>query len=94
MFFNYSFAKNHDKRRIEKQMIITTINNCKLFIQFDRIVKTGLIYIFDDAKYEKKRNIANSEFEVIDLPKTIDKIHLEINIENENKIIKTINLKQ
>jgi len=92
MFFKYSFAKNHDKKRVEKQMIITTINNCKLFIQFDRIVKTGLIHIFDDSKYEKTRKVANSEFEVIDLPKTIDKIHLEINIDNENKIIKTINL--
>ena len=71
-------------------MIITTINNNKLFIQFDRIVKTGLIHIFDDAKYEKKRKVANSEFEVIDLPKTIDKIHLEINIDNEKKIMKTL----
>jgi hypothetical protein len=57
-------------------------------------VKTGLIYIFDDTKYEKKRNIANSEFEVIDLPKTIDKIHLEIHLDNENKILRTINIKQ
>jgi len=75
-------------------MIITTINNNKLFIQFDRIVKTGQIYIFDDAKYEKKRDIVNTEFEVIDLPKTIDKIHLEIETDNEKKIMKTLSSNQ
>ncbi len=75
-------------------MVITTINNNKLFIQLDRLVKNGLIHIYDDKGFEKNQDIINSEFEVIDLPETIEKIHLEIEIDNENKIIKTISINQ
>ncbi|RLD62435.1 MAG: hypothetical protein DRJ05_00425 [Bacteroidetes bacterium] len=73
-------------------MVITTINNNKLFIQFDRLVKNGLVHIYDDKGFEKDKDINNSEFEVVDLPEAIEKIHLEINFDDENKIIKTINL--
>jgi len=73
-------------------MVITTINNNKLFIQFDRLVKNGLVHIYDDKGFEKDKDINKSEFEVVDLPEAIEKIHLEINFDDENKIIKTINL--
>ncbi len=75
-------------------MVITTINNNKLFIQLDRLVKNGLIHIYNDKGFEKNQDIINSEFEVIDLPETIEKIHLEIDIDNENKIMKTISINQ
>lgn len=73
-------------------MIITTINNNKLFIQFDRVVKSGLLHIYDDHDFKKDIEITDSEFEVINLPGAVEKIHIEIDIESENRIIKTINL--
>ena len=85
---------NYSQQDLERQMIITTINNNKLFIQFDRLVKNGLIHIYDGNEFEKNKYIKNSEFEVIELPVSIEKIQLEIDYDNKRKISKTISINQ
>ena len=74
-------------------MIITTINNNKLYIQFDKLVKTGMIEISDTNTFKKRLSIQNSEFEIIDITKSIGKLSIRINIDNEEQTHKTINLK-
>jgi hypothetical protein len=74
-------------------MIITTTNNNKIFIQFDRLVKNGLISLNDDSGFEMERDIMDTEFEVFELPENIKTVHLEIYMNNEKIFMKTINLK-
>jgi len=73
-------------------MIITTINNNKLFIKFDSLVKDGVIHITDNKKFKSDHNINNSDFEVMDLPANSDKVHVQIEI-GKTIISKTIILK-
>jgi len=72
-------------------MILTFVNNHKLFIQFDRIVKKGLIYINDDKQFDEHKEINNSEFEMLELPDKIGKINIRIEIDGL-KILRTINI--
>jgi len=72
-------------------MIITTINNNKLFIKFDSLVNRGMIEVTDAKEFEKHQNIKNSDFEVIDLPAESDKIYITIDL-GDQTITKTINL--
>ena len=74
------------------QMIITTINNNKLFIKFDSLVKSGLIHISDNKDFRSDHPIENSDFEMIDLPQNPDKIFIQIEFGKE-KFKKTIILK-
>jgi hypothetical protein len=72
-------------------MILTYVNNHKLFIQFDRIIKTGIISLNDGFNFNKKKVINNSEFEIIELPEKVRTINISIEIGNEQltRIIKT-----
>ena len=72
-------------------MILTYVNNHKLFIQFDRIIKTGLISLNDGFNFNKQMAINNSEFEIIELPEKVRTINISIEIGNEQltRIIKT-----
>ena len=70
-------------------MVITTINNGKLFIQFDSLISSGLISVTDNNSYSKSITISNSNFEVMDLPLGSDTIYIEI-IMGEKTITKTI----
>lgn len=72
-------------------MIITTINNNKLFIQFDRLVTKGMIHITDNKNFKSDQKIRNSDFEIMDLPESINKVHIHI-VADKTKIFKTINL--
>ncbi len=72
-------------------MVITTINNNKLFIQFDSMIANGLISVSDNNDFTRSIAIVNSNFEAIDLPSVSDKIF--ITIETDGKTVtKTINL--
>ncbi len=73
-------------------MIITTINNNKLFIKFDSLVKKGIIYIKDNKDFKSSHQIENSDFEVMDLSTNSEKIHIQIEI-GKTIIAKTIILK-
>ena len=72
-------------------MILTFINNHKLFIQFDRIVKKGSIFITDEKQYSFSKEISDSEFEVIDLSEDLLKLKIRISIGNK-QIIRTIKI--
>jgi len=72
-------------------MIITTINNNKLFIKFDRLVGTGMIYLSDKKEFNFSQNIKNSDFEVLDLPANIEKIYIQIET-GKKSITKTIHI--
>ncbi len=72
-------------------MIITTINNNKLFIQLDSLVSKGTISVSDDKGHQNSIAIVNSNFEAIDLPSVSDKIVVKIEF-GEKTITKTINL--
>jgi len=73
-------------------MVITTINNNKLFIKFDSLVKKGMISINDNNNFKSDQYIENSDFEVMDLSANCEKIHIQIEI-GKQIITKTINLK-
>ena len=73
-------------------MIITTINNNKLFIKFDSLVRDGVIHITDNKNFKSDQNIKNSDFEVMDLSVNSEKIHIQIET-GKQIITKTINLK-
>jgi len=72
-------------------MVITTINNNKLFIQLDRLVSKGTITVSDDIGHRESISIRNSNFEEMDLPADSKKIFLKIETGSET-ITKTINL--
>ncbi len=74
-------------------MIITTVNNNKLFIKFDSLVKSGRIYLKDNKDFKSDQFIKNSDFEVMDLSANSEKIHIQIEI-GKSKMTKTINLKK
>lgn len=74
-------------------MIITTINNNKLFVKFDSLIKEGMICLTDDKNFKLYHKILGSDFEVLDLPAKADKIFIQIET-GKNKITKTINLIQ
>jgi hypothetical protein len=74
-------------------VIITTINNNKLFVKFDSLIKEGMICLTDDKNFKLDHKILVSDFEVLDLPAKADKIHIQIET-GKNKISKTINLIQ
>jgi hypothetical protein len=72
-------------------MILTYINNRKLFIQFDRVVKYGMIYLNDGYNFNKQTAINNSEFEIIELPDKVKLINIiiETGTKQITRIIKT-----
>ena len=70
-------------------MIVTFINNHKLYIQFDRVVQKGLIQIESNSEFEETKKVINSDFEIINLPEKITIIKITINI-GETKIFRTI----
>jgi hypothetical protein len=72
-------------------MVITTINNNKLFIQLDRLVSKGTITVFDDAGHSESIAIMNSNFEEMDLSSESKKIIIKIETGDET-ITKTINI--
>ena len=72
-------------------MVITTINNNKLFIQFDSMIADGLISVSNNNDFIRSIAIVNSNFEAIDLPSESDRIFVKIEI-GEKTITKTINL--
>ncbi len=74
-------------------MIIATINNNKLFIKFDSLVKDGVIHITDNKNFKSDQNIENSDFEVMDLSINCEKIHIQIEI-GKTIITKTIIVKK
>ncbi len=72
-------------------MIITTINNNKLFIQLDSLVSKGIISVSDDNGHNKSIAVRDSNFEEMDLPSGSKKISITIEI-GKKTITKTINL--
>ena len=72
-------------------MILTYVNNHKLFIQFDRIIKTGIISLNDGFNFNKQMAINNSEFEIIELPDKVKLINIIIKTGTKQitRIIKT-----
>ena len=72
-------------------MVITTINNNKLFIQLDRLVSKGVISVSDDKGHSKSIAVRNSNFEELDLSSGSRKIFIKIETGDET-ITKTINL--
>ena len=71
-------------------MIIAAINNNKLFVQFDKIVKTGWIHIRDEFDFDMKKELVKTEFEIMEIPKTSPIIFLDVKIEGEKTIKKTV----
>ncbi len=72
-------------------MIITSINNNKLFIQLDSLVSKGMISVSDDKGHSKSIAVRDSNFEEMDLSSGAKKIFIKIEIGDET-ITKTINL--
>jgi len=72
-------------------MLLTYIHNHKLFIQFDRVINKGLIYITGDNEFEETKKVNNSNFEIIALPEKIKNIKITINVE-KTRIIRTIKI--
>ncbi len=72
-------------------MVITTINNNKLFIQLDSLVSKGTITVSDDIGRSESIGIRNSNFEEMDLSSESKKIIIKIETGDET-ITKTINL--
>ncbi len=71
-------------------MVITTINNNKLFIQLDALVSKGKISVSDDKGHSRSIAVKDSNFEEMDLPFESHKIFIKIEIGDET-ITKTIN---
>ena len=72
-------------------MVITTINNNKLFIQLDSLVSKGTISVSDVNGFTRSIAIVNSNFEAIDLPSGSDRIFVKIETDGKT-VTKTINL--
>ncbi len=72
-------------------MIITTINNNKLFIQLDSLISKGTISVSDDKGHQKSIAVRDSNFEEMDLPFESNKVFIKIDTGSET-ITKTINL--
>jgi hypothetical protein len=72
-------------------MLLTYIHNHKLFIQFDRVINKGLIYITGDNEFEETKKVNNSNFEIIALPEKIKNIKITINV-GKTRIIRTIKI--
>ena len=72
-------------------MILTYINDHKLFIQFDQVVKNGLLTVDGDISFNKKKIISNSEFEIIELPENIKLIKISIKFGNK-QMTRTISI--
>jgi len=72
-------------------MVITTINNNKLFIQLDALVAEGTISVSDDQGHSQSIAVSDSNFEEMDLPFASNKIFVKIETGDET-ITKTINL--
>ncbi len=70
-------------------MILTTVINHQLYIQFNSWVKFGKISISDGKDFEKSVVVTKSDFEVIDIPEGIKriKIAIETGEESLNKYI-------
>jgi hypothetical protein len=72
-------------------MIITSINNNRLFIQLDTLVSKGKISVSDDKGHSKSIALRDSNFEEMDLSSGARKIFIKIEI-GDKTITKTINL--
>ncbi len=74
-------------------MVITIVRNRKLFIQFDELVESGVIHIDDQDKFSKYHQINYSDFEIIELPKRLKKINIQIDMGNK-RVNRTLKLEQ
>jgi hypothetical protein len=72
-------------------MLITTVNNNKLYIHFDSIIKNVKVKIINDKNIEKIKELNNTEFGHIDIPKNSKILLIKIII-NNTTINKTIKL--
>jgi len=72
-------------------MLISTINNSKLYIQFDRIVTIAIVSIHDEDTFSMTKTLHNTEFASFDLPKSANTINLTINTQS-NTVNKVFNL--
>ncbi len=73
-------------------MIIATINNNRLFVQFSKLITDGTIQIRNESDFENKRKIQNSDFEMFDFPINSNQISVKVEIDgNTTKKILKIN---
>jgi hypothetical protein len=71
-------------------MIIAAINKDKLFIKFDCIVDKATISLRDDLGFHKTMEVKRTEFEIIEIPIKSPYVFLEVKIDGERKIKKTV----
>ena len=72
-------------------MIITTIVNHRLYIQFSSWVTNGKITVSERDNFKEEIAVSNSDFEIIKLPDDIK--NLRIVVESDEKtIIKNLKL--
>jgi len=73
-------------------MIIATINNNRLFVQFSKLITDGTIQIRNESDFENNRKIQNSDFEIFDFPINSNQISVKVEIDgNTTKKILKIN---
>ncbi len=73
-------------------MIIATINNNRLFVQFSKLITDGTIQIRNESDFENNRKIQNSDFEMFDFPINSNQISVKVEIDgNTTKKILKIN---
>ncbi len=66
-------------------MIFTTVINHRIYIHFNSWVRDGKINITNGKSFKKMVVVANTDFEVIDIPAQIHS--LQITIETEEELI-------
>ena len=64
-------------------MIITTIVNRRLYIQFSSLIKKGSIRVSDHKGFEVEVAVIDSAFEIIDVPEAVNNIHIIAETEEE-----------
>jgi len=73
-------------------MFITTVHSDKLFIHFDSIINKAIIEIINEKGIKRNKDLNNTEFGFINIPKNSTRIDIKITINNK-AIIKTISIK-
>ncbi len=72
-------------------MIITTIVNHRLYIQFSTWVTNGKITVSDRNNFKEEIAVTNSDFEIIKLPDDIKNLRI-VAESDERTIIKNLKL--
>ncbi len=72
-------------------MIITTIVNHRLYIQFSTWVTNGKITVSDRNNFKEEIAVSNSDFEIIKLPDDIKNLRI-VAESDERTIIKNLKL--